>query len=877
MSRIKDWLVKNKILMTGVIIVLLIHLIVMIVNQFSPFGDYIYARGDNQAQLSAYIEELKRKIMTGESWFYTYGALGGADFYRILSYSIFNINMLPLIFVPKEMFVCAINVGLVIQSVLMYFSLNYYMANREFGPKISSNSYEAVAFSLIYAFCPTVLNLCVYYPYIMCCVILPMVILGLERFVANKDWRLYFISLMLMVLSNFYLGLMACLFIVLYYFTLDFESFSHFVKKSIKILGLSCVAVAVSSYAILPYVYDLSVDRNGISSIVEGVFFTDFVNVISSVCWGINPVLSGTETNGYWQSNLFTSMFVLVLCIYYFIGTNIKRYTKLKKLILVTILLASLNMPALNCFFHLFHYPRGMYNRHTIFLLFLIITIAQEGFVDIKNRLSKKSSIKLLVSSGVVLLVMIGVMLIGSADGIKINAFISCVLIVIYFGILLLKKVLVRKNIWTLVILTICVVELSSNYYKMFELKAVDITSNDAFSEIEDSIEELDIEGLEYISYNNYLVSDNIGLMIGYKSYEGYCSGFAGYLSSLAQLGVCSNGSSAVYSKGYNMFLNSILGRKYIINPKKMNSDDVYVADTNDSVTSQYEVVKSYATMDLYSNKECLTPILVSASNLDEYRIVADKRSSDGYSIECKDIVDSTNSLCEGLCGVPDIMCSPSCDFEIVQTSNCNAYIESNKYIVVTAASDSNGVSYNSDNKSIILLKTKAVMDGQYNSCISTDFCLGNYKKGDDIYIPIELKPSSFSEDGRFVKTIDLTTIDESKWSNAYQRLYNRQITIDECKDGYIKGSLNADKDSLVYCAIPYSPYWRITVDGEVVDTENVSEAFLAFHVTNGNHEIELEYEPVMVTESFIISLIAVLIGVVMMLEERLRRKKLSS
>ena len=69
-NRKNGWFKDNWVLLTGSVLIALINLIIMAVYKCAPFGDYVFSRGDNLAQILPYIEELKGKLANGESLAY---------------------------------------------------------------------------------------------------------------------------------------------------------------------------------------------------------------------------------------------------------------------------------------------------------------------------------------------------------------------------------------------------------------------------------------------------------------------------------------------------------------------------------------------------------------------------------------------------------------------------------------------------------------------------------------------------------------------------------------------------------------------------------------------------------------------------------------
>lgn len=61
-------------------------------------------------------------------------------------------------------------------------------------------------------------------------------------------------------------------------------------------------------------------------------------------------------------------------------------------------------------------------------------------------------------------------------------------------------------------------------------------------------------------------------------------------------------------------------------------------------------------------------------------------------------------------------------------------------------------------------------------------------------------------------------------------------------KDSHVTGSVDAETDGYVMCMIPYENGWTVTVDGEKTEVLQGDIGFLAFKVSKGEHQIELDY-----------------------------------
>ena len=96
--------------------------------------------------------------------------------------------------------------------VMMNCSMLFYLTHRP-GMHLKKTNLANMLFSISYACCMyNVANANLWY-FLLCAVLFPLIILGLENYVAGKDWTLYAISLALAFIFNYYYAGLFCLFI----------------------------------------------------------------------------------------------------------------------------------------------------------------------------------------------------------------------------------------------------------------------------------------------------------------------------------------------------------------------------------------------------------------------------------------------------------------------------------------------------------------------------------------------------------------------------------------------------------------------------------------------------------------------------------------
>ena len=57
-----------------------------------------------------------------------------------------------------------------------------------------------------------------------------------------------------------------------------------------------------------------------------------------------------------------------------------------------------------------------------------------------------------------------------------------------------------------------------------------------------------------------------------------------------------------------------------------------------------------------------------------------------------------------------------------------------------------------------------------------------------------------------------------------------------------VKGTINCNRDGLLYTSIPQNGYWSATVDGEPAEITLVGDAMIGLNLTKGTHTVEFSY-----------------------------------
>ena len=130
---------------------------------------------------------------------------------------------------------------------------------------------------------------------------------------------------------------------------------------------------------------------------------------------------------------------------------------------------------------------------------------------------------------------------------------------------------------------------------------------------------------------------------------------------------------------------------------------------------------------------------------------------------------------------------------------------------------------------------------------------LGECEAGERIIIDIQYETGQAGDITAYACGMDMDA-----WDRAYALLDDETLQVDAYSDTEISGTIQVKENGFFVTSIPYEKGWTLEVDGEKVETETFGGAFLAAHLSAGEHEICLTYLP----DGFIPGILVSLCGI---------------
>ena len=146
-------------------------------------------------------------------------------------------------------------------------------------------------------------------------------------------------------------------------------------------------------------------------------------------------------------------------------------------------------------------------------------------------------------------------------------------------------------------------------------------------------------------------------------------------------------------------------------------------------------------------------------------------------------------------------------------------------------------------------------------------FPAGTYKKDDVFSVYAE---TNAGRSGGLC--IYAGVLNQDVLEKAYDILNDETLEVTEWNARYLKGTVTAKKDNMLYTSIPCEKGWRVYVDGERKDITLAADAFVGVMLTEGEHTVEFVYVPVHVYLAVVVSLVG--IGIFLLIAGREKPEK---
>ena len=763
-----------------------------------------------------------RNILHGNgSLFYTFTSGLGLNFYALSSYYLGSF-LSPLVYffnlsnMPDAVYLTTLlKFGLI--GLSTYFSLNKLFQSIPKPLKLAlSTSYALMSFSVSQLEIKTWLDVFI---------LIPLIITGLHLLITEKKFLLYFTSLSILFIQNYYFGYMTALFLIFWYLCQISWDFKTRKSSFLDFIVISFLAGMASLILTLPTLFDLQTHGEKLTEVTKfqtesswylDLFAKQFIGSFDTTKYGAIPMI-------------FVGLLPFILTILFFTMKSIKFHVKLIYAIFFAFLITSFYIEVLDLFWQGMHTPNMFLHRYAwIFSTLLIYTAA-----EVLNRLKEIKVWNFLASLFPVIIGFLATIYLKSHYSFltDLNILLTLEFLVVYSLLLLaVIKKFISVNLFAILISLFIMVEMSLNTSSQMDgiAKEWGFASRSAYNR--------DIPAMESFSTyigNQFTRTEKLETQTGNDSMKFNYNGISQFSSvrnrsassTLDKLGFKSSGTNLNLRYANNSILaDSLFGIQYNISDSpidKYGFKDIYQKDNLTLYENQYSLPIAFTSQSVYNDVKFNEHTLDNqASFLNQLADV----NFDYFSPIPYEKTENTDDL-----------------ISVTSSSNENATIQ---YQIEVPENSQVYLSFTNLHFSNDKQKKIDILVNGEKKTFTTDnvfsfFNLGYTKEKKTFNIHVSFPGNSqVSFESPTFYRLDTQTLTE-----AIQKIKEQPVTVSTSKNK-VFATYDVQQDTSIFFTIPYDKGWSAYQDGKKIEIKQAQTGFMKVDVPEGKGNITLSFIP---------------------------------
>lgn len=789
--------IRKHIMLLSFLVPVLLTLFVFLARGIFPFGSQSFLRTDLYHQYAPFFSELQQKMRNGGSLAYSFDIGLGTNFMALFSYYLSSPFNLFLLFVPSGNVIEFITYLTVLKIGFCGLAMSLYL-RRHYHKKDSA----VLFFSLFYAMSG---YLCAYSWNIMwldCIYLFPLVILGAENIFQEGHPFLYILTLSLSIISNYYISIMICLYLVLYFFAYPFlreekTEEKTFFRRGLIFLLASLLSGMFAGITLLPEFFALRLTASSSVSFPKEI--SQYFTILDMAARHMTGV--ATEQGLDHWPNIYCGVIVFFLLPMYFLNRQIRFRKKMAAGLLLLFFFLSFSVNILNYIWHGLHYPNSLPCRQSFIYIFLVLSMCYDAFLHRKFWIRQETGIALLTALSLLLL---SQKVITENEDISFTSvYLSLGFLLLYYGIFLWRPER-RFREWKLIAL-LCFGMLEAMLNTA--ITSVPTTSRTQYlSDRRDTEILMGLTKAQEPAFYRFMKEEqrtkNDGAFLHFPSASIFSSTAYREVSDQYRLFGMEASTNAYSTVGATPLMKSLLSIRYSFDKKLLSGEEM--------LEEGKELLGSSGEINLYERKETLP-----------FGFLLTKNEFDSIRTDQGTPALVQNGFADAL-SVPPVLVSVLAEMEG----------ERDRFTAENAGEYFAYVSNRSVKEVKVSYKDR---DRNFENVDRGYFLpLGYLKEGESVSISSKTEGQSLN--------CELYRFDEASLHSLYERLASRGMKLKSMTDHSLEGTFSSDGNEMLFFSIPYDEGWRIILDGEAAQAEKAFGAFLSVPVTRGEHEIKLCY-----------------------------------
>ncbi len=811
-----------------------------------PFGNESVMIVDMHHQYAPMLSELREMILHGGNVLYTFKTGIGANFLSLFAYYLASPFNLLLVLFPQNLLTEGILVITLLKNALAaaFFAacVQYLFRRRDLSAVILSLGYSLSMYMIAYSW-----NIM----WLDGVMMLPLVVLGFERMQRQGRYGLYVLSLAYTLFTNYYIGFMVCVFMVLYYLTFALrkhrsakEGWRGFLRFAIG----SAVGGGLAMVLLVPVFFALRYTSAAGEAMPEMDSNFRLFKIFGQLLFGVTPTIRSGNL-----PNIYCGLLPVLLLPIFFTLKTIPFRRRLAFGGLVTVVALSFTVNIFDLVWHGLHTPNDLPYRFSFVFVFVLLLIACMVLPHLHKITLRQVGGSLVAAAGYIA---VYEMMMAENAQVFVPVYASLLLLGIYAAVLLLtsrRKIRMRTAYALLALVmtvemtlhgSLALDTLNKNEYFTDHTGYVDNEAAQAAGTAMNTLQEKADAESAGAFYRAELLPRRTIVDTALFHYRGLTSfSSSNYYQTTRLLGALGYACNGVNSYMYNSFVpavDSLLSIRYLA----LDEDAGNYAQLEKIGESQ----TGSTTYHLYRNNLALPIAYRVSSGIGQFAV----KEYDPYGTQ--------DALLSAMTGnqQPVYTCLP---VSVAMGSE-----------MIASAYDSR-ISINGEEETAWFTAT-VTDEGPYSIYVD---CMAADEGSISVSVPDTDVPASYTPamDEPYIinlgvlpagTVIDVSiTVKSAVSGNIYiakqdNALLEQKITsladegleVTDFSASAITGKMNVLENGTVFTSIPYDAGWTVTVDGKEVSTYpvgNLNEdgsqgAFLCFDVGVGQHDITLRFVP---------------------------------
>ena len=836
---------------------------IFIINGVYPFGDESFMHSDMYHQYVPFLSEMQHKLKTGESLFYSWDVGIGSNFLALYGYYMASpFNWLVLL-VPDAYLIEFMTWMVALKIGLCGFTFCFFLT-RHFRTK----SFLLVPFAVFYALSGYLAAYNWNVMWLDCIFLFPLIAVGLEALIREGRYRLYCVSLALCILTNYYISIMVCLFLVLYFLlrlVCGRMSLRHMARAAARFALFSLLAGGMAAVLLIPEYAALHLtDFSEFNFPDTLTFYFSFLDMIARHSMNV-AVETGLD---HWP-NLYCGVAVFLLVPLYAANPRISLREKAANLGLLAFLLLSFSANMLNFIWHGMNYPDSLPCRQSFLYIFLLLTLCARAVLSIRSCSLKALGGSFCFSLGLVLLFE---KLMADEEAYRTETFLLTALFLCLYGVFLYfyrtGKAFAgpggkRAGLVLLAVLTLTAVTAEAGVNTWVTSCSVTSRSSylnnlDSYQALVERTRERDTDFYRFEKTSR--VTKNDGTLVGYPTASLFSSTSNGHVQEFYDKMGMTDSKVFYCFDGATPLSSSLLGVRYMFSRSSQEDPTLYTLIDQEGDIHLYEcryslplgfmVSADFSASLPDSGGEQASALDELLGDLEDTRTDTLEQSMD---TEGATPLDTQNRMAQAL-GVEGSL-----------FTSVGVMQESNGASVITADMGGHYYAWIGDT-GVDTLKMESEAGSKTFSKLKYHYIcdLGWHDAGDVISLTSEdssqLKASAFR-------------LNPDVMDQVISLLGAQTMTVDSFSSAHISGHIDVSTAGELVLSVAYEPGWKILVDGEEVQPGLFDDTFISLSLTEGTHTIEMTYRPAGFAIGIAVSFLSLAAFVTILLLDRRRRR----